>query len=150
MPSKTTKKTAKKSSPKKTENAVAFHIPIEKDATHVVGFGNIRVILFKEPGAWVAQGLEIDYAASGSTKAEAKKNFEIGLEGTIDLHIKVHSTIKNLLKTAPPDIWATLSDTKGTEYRYTQVSFHDDLFKALPYGGLSFYEPIVDGGGVAA
>jgi hypothetical protein len=145
MPSKkaTKKQSAKKA--KKAKNAVAFHIPMEENATHVVGFGNIRVILFKEPGAWIAQGLEIDYAASGSSKAEAKKNFEIGLEGTIDLHIKVHNTIKNLLKTAPPDIWAILSDSKGTEYRYTQVSFHDDLFKALPYDGLGFYEPLPDG-----
>jgi len=32
--------------------------------THIVGIGNLRVIICQEGDAWFAQGLEIDYAAS--------------------------------------------------------------------------------------
>lgn len=131
--------TKKSNGPKKNMQPLALHL--EKELTHVVGIGNIRVILFKEDGSWIAQGLEIDYAAYGKTKNEAKKNFEVGLEGTVDLHIKIHQSIKKLLKVAPPEIWQA-AYSKGTEYRFSQVTFHDDLFKALPYQGIDFFEPV--------
>jgi len=134
-----TKKSAGKKKGKGSPHAVAVHV--EKESTHLVGIGNIRVILFREDGVWIAQGLEIDYAASGATRKEAQKNFEIGLEGTVDLHIKIHKSIKNLLKIAPAEVWKSLYD-RGAEYRFTQITFHDDLFKALPFGGIDYLEPL--------
>jgi hypothetical protein len=137
----TSTKKKKTKAPKKSGTAVALHLQKKSTHEHAVGIGNIRVILFKEDGVWIAQGLEIDYAASGSTRKEAQKNFEIGLEGTVDLHIKIHKGIDNLLKVAPEDIWKSLYQ-KGTEYRFTQITFHDDLFKALPFTGIDYLEPV--------
>jgi hypothetical protein len=131
------------SRPKKNAeaNAIALHVEMKKHATHIVGLGNIRVVVFKEQGSWIAQGLEIDYASAGATKKEAKHNFEIGLAGTVDLHIKIHNGIKNLLRVAPAEIWQAALDKVGTEYSYDQITFHDGLFKALPYEGINFLEP---------
>src|SRR5690242_12514148 len=126
MPS-TSKKIGKKNIAKKSM-AVALHM--QKESVHAVGIGNIKVILFKEDGMWIAQGLEIDYAAYGKSKQKAKSNFEAGLQGTIDLHIKIHQNIKHLLKIAPAEIWEALCN-KGTEYRYSQMTLHNDLLKAL-------------------
>ena len=134
-----TKKPVAKKKGKGNPHAVAVHV--EKESAHLVGLGKIRVIVFKEDGAWIAQGLEIDYAASGTTKGEAQKNFEIGLEGTVDLHIKIHNGIESLLKVAPAEIWKGLSGS-AAEYRFTQITFHDGLFAALPYKGIDYFEPL--------
>jgi len=134
-----TKKSAGKKKGKGSPHAVAVHVA--KESTHLVGLGNIRVIVFKEDGAWIAQGLEIDYAASGSSKVDAQKNFEIGLEGTVDLHIKIHQGIENLLKVAPADIWKGFAGS-AAEYQFTQITFHDGLFAALPFKGIDYFEPL--------
>jgi hypothetical protein len=119
-------------------NAMAVHGT--DGETHVVGLGNVKVIVCQdEEGTWLAQGLEIDYLATGDSSEQAKKNFEVGLRGTIDLHIKIHHSIDHLLNIAPQSVWDELKGM-GTRYRYSQVSFHEDLFKNLPYGGINFIE----------
>ena len=136
-------KGSKKPPTKKEKDAPVFAFQVKKDSTHAVGFGYIRVVLFKEDGMWIAQGLDVDYAAYAPTKQQAKKNFAIGLEGTVDLHIKIHENIENLLKRAPTEVWQKLLGT-GTEYRFSQVTFHEDLFKTaeIPYPGILFQEPV--------
>jgi len=110
--------------------------------THVVGIGNIKVTICQDGDAWFAQGLEVDFAASGHSLEEVKQNFETGLQGTIDLHIKAYGNIKNLLKVAPPEAWVELHTGEDWKrFQYTQVSFHDDLSKTLGYQGINFIEP---------
>ena len=129
---------SKKSAKAKPTQAMAMH-EIDGD-NHIVGVGNLRVIVCQdEDKTWLAQGLEIDYLATGDSAEEAKTNFEIGFKATINLHIKIHRTIEHLLKVAPQNIWKSLKG-EGTQYRYSQVSFHEDLFKALPYPGINFIE----------
>jgi hypothetical protein len=105
--------------------------------THIVGIGNLRVIICQEGDAWFAQGLEIDYAASGHSVSEVKKNFEKGLKGTIDLNIKMHSDIEHFLKVAPQDVWRELH-RKGNKYHFFHVSLHDDVSKTLGYQGIDY------------
>lgn len=109
-------------------------------STHLVGIGNIKVIICQDDDAWFAQGLDIDYAANGHSLEQVKKNFQIGLKGTIDLHIKAYGNIEKFLKVAPQDVWDELR-TAGDHYRYSQVSFHEDLSKTLGYQGINFIEP---------
>jgi hypothetical protein len=109
-------------------------------STHIVGIGNIKVIICKDDDAWFAQGLDIDYAANGHTLEEVKENFQVGLEGTIDLHIKAYGNIEKFLKVAPQEVWDELR-AAGDHYRYSQVSFHEDLSKTLGYQGINFIEP---------
>jgi hypothetical protein len=105
--------------------------------THIVGIGNLRVIICHESDAWFAQGLEIDYAASGHSVEEVKKNFEKGLKGTIDLNIKMHCDIEHFLKVAPQNVWRELH-RKGNHYRFSHVSLHDDISKTLGYQGIDY------------
>ena len=112
-------------------------------ATHVVGIGPIKVIICHDGDAWFAQGVDIDYAANGSSLSNVKRNFEIGLAGTIDLHIKLYGNLKKFLKPAPQDVWDELHDI-GTHHAYVHVSFHDDLSKSLGltgYDGFNYVEP---------
>jgi hypothetical protein len=108
-------------------------------STHMVGVGNIKVIICHDEDAWFAQGLDIDYAANGHSLEEVKTNFQIGLKGTIDLHIKAYGHIKKFLKVAPQEVWDELR-ASGDHYQYSQVSFHKDLSRTLGYQGINFIE----------
>jgi len=116
--------------------AVALHLSDEN--THVVGIGNLRVIISKDGKAWFAQGLEIDYAASGKTIEKTKKNFQDGLTATVRLHLQVHGGIDKLLRIAPQEVWKQLWG--GRHFRHSQVSLHDDLSKTLGYEGINYFE----------
>jgi hypothetical protein len=118
-------------------DAVAVHVSDEN--IHLVGIGNLRVIISKDGTGWFAQGLEIDYAASGKTIASTKKNFQEGLKKTIDLHLQVHGGIDKLLKSAPQDVWEEL--WKGRHYKHTQVSVHDDIARQLGFDEIKYFEP---------
>ena len=127
-------KTMATASPK--SSAVAVHG--RDGATHVVGLGPIKVIVCEEGGSWFAQGLDIDYASSGGSFEEVKSNFENGLAGTIDLHIKAYNGLKKFLKPAPQDVWDELYAVGGTTFDYTQISLHEDLSKALGYEQINY------------
>lgn len=126
------------------QNAISATPPVSKIATlhstdgstHLVGIGPIKVIICEEDGTWFAQGVDIDYAANGSSFIDVKKSFELGLAGTIDLHIKLYGNLKSFLKQAPPEVWEELYSL-GSHHHYTHVGFHDDLSKTL---GLTGYD----------
>ena len=112
-------------------------------ATHVVGIGPIKVIICHEADTWFAQGVDIDYAANGSSLENVKHNFQTGLAGTIDLHIKLYGNLKKFLKHAPQEVWDELY-AEGSHHTLTHVSFHDDLAKTLGltgYDGIKYVEP---------
>jgi hypothetical protein len=131
-------KKAKKAAKGHSLEAMAVHGT--DGTTHVVGIGNIKVIICQDDDAWFAQGLDIDYAANGHSLEEVKMNFQTGLKGTIDLHIKAYGDIEHFLKVAPQSVWDELHAT-GKRYRYSQVSLHEDLSKTLGYQGINFIEP---------
>jgi hypothetical protein len=132
-------KKSKKIAKTKPKQAMAIHKT--DGSTHIVGIGNLRVIICQDGDSWFAQGLEIDYAANGHSLDEVKKNFQTGLKGTIDLHIKAYGNIEHFLRVAPQEVWKELHTYPGTNYRYTQVSLHEDLLKTLGYQGINFIEP---------
>jgi hypothetical protein len=123
--------------------ALAVH---ETDGeTHLVGIGNLRVLVCKDGGAWFAQGLEIDYAANGRTLKEVKHNFEEGLAKTIDLHIKVYDNLDKFLDAAPRSAWKDLWQlNKKRIYDYSQVSQHASLLKSLHLDGVTYIQPEPD------
>jgi len=115
--------------------AEAFHL--SDDESHCVGIGNLQVVISRDGKGWLAQGLEIDYAAGGPTLAKVKKNFEKGLKGTINLHLKMYETIDTLLKPAPPSVWKG-TYWAGKHYTFSQISFHSDIPQLKK---IVFYEP---------
>jgi hypothetical protein len=129
------KKKAK--SKKALESATAFHAQHKDGLHHIVGIGNLRVVLVPDGDVWFAQGLEIDYAAQGANKEDAKTQFENGLMSTIQEHLRVYGTIKGMLRIAPQSVWRELLYERNAELRlYTQVSGHeiaDFPFAAIDY-----------------
>jgi hypothetical protein len=109
---------------------------------HIVGIGNLRVIMCKNAGIWWAQGIEINYGASGKTMTQAKKNFEQGLASTIRLQLEAFDSIENLLVYAPKAALKELTEIKR-DFRFSQISIHqfeDDAkeFELLPFSGIAY------------
>ena len=105
---------------------------------HVVGIGNLRVVIVPDGKYWFAQGLEIDYAVQGSSEPDVKKNFEDGLEATIEEHLKIHGNINKLVVAAPPDVWKEfLSEPAAKKKLYSQVTSHD-LTEKIPYAAIQY------------
>jgi hypothetical protein len=105
--------------------AVAVHAAT-KDGVHVVGVGNIRVVIVPDDGSYFAQGLDLDYAAQGSDLQSTKKNFEDGLSATIEKHLQMFGDIRRLLRVAPPDICQRVLLNSSAQFkRYSQISAHE-------------------------
>lgn len=116
---------------KKTSSAMAVHVAGGEH--HVVGIGNLRVLIAPDGKYWTAQGLEIDYIAQGESIDDAKKQFEDGLAATIQQHLRVYGDIERLLAPAPPEIWKDAFDPKTIPNRFSQVTVHEIIREALPF-----------------
>lgn len=96
---------AKKSTAKQQQKKKLVAIHEHNADCHTVILTSLRVLIEQEGSHWFAQGLEIDYAASGDSLEDVKSNFENGLIGTIHDHIHVHGTLDKFMKAAPPETW---------------------------------------------
>jgi hypothetical protein len=116
----------------------AFHGVSSDGSHHIVGIGDLRVVIVPDGDVWFAQGLEIDYAVQGSSENEVKRNFEYGLEATVEAHLRIHGTIEGLLKVAPPEVWKEfLGDPSGKKKVYSQITSHV-LQEKLPFDGINY------------
>jgi hypothetical protein len=126
--------TTKKKSPK---HAMAVQVVSEDGSVHVVGIGNLRVVIVQDGIHWFAQGLEIDFAEQGDSLENVKQNFETGLRLTIEQHCKINGHIRKLLKVAPSEVWKdVLQDPSADRKFYSQVSVH--RVKELPFEGIQY------------
>src|SRR6266404_5178339 len=99
----------------------AIHTDLS-DGAQAVGIGNLHVLVVPDGKFWVAQGIEIDYAAQGATIDLAKENFEKGLCLTIEQNLRVHQTIERILTPAPPHIQLEALRLKESVESYGQVT----------------------------
>jgi hypothetical protein len=113
----------------------------KKDGSeHIVGIGNLRVMITNDDGSWFAQGMEIDFAAEGATLEEAKANFEHGLCESINEHLNIYGTIEKLLVPAPKDAWVDLINAAAMKKLYSQLTLHKtDLHKTLPFESIQYF-----------
>ena len=126
----------KKTAPKTT---TVLHGVSSDGSHHIVGIGDLRVVIVPDGDFWFAQGLEIDYAVQGSSEADVKKNFEYGLEATVEAHLQIHGTIAGLLRVAPPEVWKEfLGDPSGKRKVYSQVTSHV-LQEKLPFDSIKYF-----------
>ena len=102
--------------------AVALHAKAKHGDGHIVGLLGLRVVLIEEDGAWFAQGIDIDYLAQGDDIEDAKKQFEVGLTATVELHLKKFRGIQRLLRVAPVEVQRELDTKIGM--CYSQVTSH--------------------------
>jgi hypothetical protein len=122
---------------------------MEQPVTTVVGVLGLQVIIAPDGNQWVAQAIQIDYAAGGDSEEDAKLRFEMGLEATIHEHLKMFGHLDNLLVPAPAELWRPLFKKKSLQ-RYNQVSVHHyspltESCDQFPFGGLEFFKASEEG-----
>ena len=105
----------------KPENQPASVVHVEDDEQHAVLIDSLRVVLTKDGDQWFAQGLEVDYAAAGSSQDDVKSRFEQGLAATVREHLKVYGSVEKVLRVAPQSAW-NLWLTHGESYKFTQAT----------------------------
>ena len=124
---------------KAADTATAIHLASEDGAEHYVGIGNLRVMLFNDDGSWFAQGLEIDYAAQGSSIEDVQRRFTHGLRETIDFHLKMYGNIMGVLQLEPPEVWGELYKSKRLFKHWQFDIYADDNRHLLPFEGIEYY-----------
>lgn len=105
--------------PAKSTAPFALHVTA-KDGSHTVCLGNLHVLITHHDGAWLAQGLEIDYATDGNSVDDVKTRFEQGLIETVRSHIRVYANIKSLLRVAPQPIWDQFYAAVPPDFQHQQ------------------------------
>lgn len=105
----------------------ALHLSTADGLTNLVGLGNLRIIVKNDNGRWSAQGLEIDYAVDGGSFEDVTNEFAHGLMLTIDEHLRIFGHFRNILRTAPPDVWTEFFEgvlNDKLELSHSQISIH--------------------------
>jgi hypothetical protein len=133
---------AKPKTPKtnKAVPTVAFHKAEADGVHHTVGIGNLRVAIVPDGKYWVAQCLEIDYAAQGDSVADAKLQFKDGLAATVQQHLRIFGNIQGLLVPAPPEVWKDAMTSKCLRRRFSQISQHRVFQESFPFQGIDYLE----------
>jgi hypothetical protein len=113
---------------------------------------NLQVIVAPEAGMWVAQAVEIDYAAAGESLEDVKERFEDGLAATIHEHLLMFGHLDSLLASAPAKQWHDLWKQKGkrlTSFSQTTVhelvarSERDDVARFFPFDRIAYFTAAV-------
>ena len=118
---------------------------LTKPKTAIVKILNLQVILAKEGDSWVAQGIELDYAAAGTSQEDVKKSFQDGLYETIQAHLSRFGDLQQLIaKSADSAVWLGLVQNEPKSQRYSAVSVHEfnpPNSSGFPYGSIRFLIP---------
>lgn len=117
---------------------------LEGDDEHAVLIQSLRVVIVQDGDQWFAQGLELDYAAAGTSQDDVKSRFENGLSATIHEHLKVYGTVERMLKVAPQEAW-NLWLAQGQRYNLDHTSFHaidtiDVIEHGFPFTGIAYLQ----------
>jgi len=98
------------------------------DGNHIVSVSGLRVLVTEDAGGlFCAQGLEIDYAASGDSIESVRENFMKGFCETVLQHLAVFGDCKALLVQGPQDAWDLFYALSADDVVVTQESFEPDL-----------------------
>lgn len=88
---------------------------VNSDGTHDVEIA-IRVWVYEHgpehDRAWVAQGLDINYVASGSSPEDAMERFAKGFIATVAANLEEFDSIEEFAKPAPPEIFQAFFSTQ--------------------------------------
>lgn len=118
----------------------AAHFRTEDDQ-HAVLLSALRVMVENDGDTWFARGIEIDYAAAGTSLADVRERFVRGLQRTIEENLKRYNSIQRILRWAPEDVVAAFQECERT-YELTHVSAFDlsNKVPSFPYHQLVFAE----------
>lgn len=120
--------------------ARAIHVE-DGDGSNVVVLDNLDVLITKEDGAWMARGIQIDYACDGATIPQVKANFAEGLARSVHSNIRTSGNFVSLLRYAPKETIEAYLHRDHTLRRFvhSQVTRHQ-LQQALPLEKITWIE----------
>ena len=76
---------------------------VHGDDNHHVSIEDLKVWVYRDDGMWIAHGIDVDYAAYGTTPDEAQMAFLNGLAFTIVEHLRRFKSLRVLLARGAPD-----------------------------------------------
>lgn len=104
----------------------------------------LRVLIVPaEEGGYVAQGLEIDYLATGDTVEEVRDNFAQGLLRTVEAYVRRGRSMTALFAKGktPPEAWQLWLDGDGKDVLTCGTVVDLDLPDGAPFfSSLAFRE----------
>jgi hypothetical protein len=111
--------------------------------TAMVRIVGLQVVLAKQGKDWIAQGIELDYVAAGTSQGDVKKRFEDGLTETIQAHLDKFGHLKNLVASTPAEVWMDLLKSNPKSQTYTSVSIHTFTppVSDFPFGSIRYLVP---------
>ena len=114
---------------------------ISDQNSHFVAIGALRVLIHKDKeGLWFAQGVEIDYGASGESLEDVKHRFQTGLTKTIHANLKRLGSIDKMLKYAPASEWSRLKDAKRFKLHMVTMHSVDAFTTNLPFEQIAYLQ----------
>ena len=113
-----------------------------KGDNHAVLLHKLRVVIIPDGPGWTAQGVEIDYAASGETVEEVQRRFETGLAKTIRAHLEKWNSIERLLKHTPHNELEQLTGRHIWAFADCTIHSAPEIEKSLPYNGIAYLRAV--------
>lgn len=90
---------------------------------------------------WYAQGLDVDFAASGESLEDVQRRFSRGLHSTIEAHLYKYGDASRLQRT-PRSVWKRFFDDDMYDVHLIGVeSFPDAQAEDFPFTELAYIEP---------
>ncbi|MGE0487355.1 MAG: hypothetical protein AB7Q81_24590 [Gammaproteobacteria bacterium] len=103
---------------------------------------DLRVVIVRDGDLWFAQGIDIDYAASGTSVEDVKHRFAMGLFKSLIANVDLGGSIDAFLKHPPREQIEQLQN--GPDSREAKLSFSTERFPRdlpIPYDRIAFVEP---------
>lgn len=89
---------------------------------------------------WYAQGLDVDFAASGKSLDDVQRRFSRGLHSTLVAHLNKYGNASRLHRT-PRSVWKRFFDDEMYHVHLISVeSFPDAQAEDFPYTELAYIE----------
>jgi hypothetical protein len=106
---------------------------VEDGNVHAVATALRVLISPADAGGFVAQGLEIDYVATGKTVEEVQDHFVRGLLRTIESLIRRNRPLSALFKSrTPPEAWQAFMNRRSEDQDTLECGMVVDLRNRLP------------------
>jgi hypothetical protein len=112
----------------------------ESSNEQVIG---LRVLIARDGNHWFAQGLDIDYSASGKSVTEVQERFAEGLCWSLAENLRVFGHTKNFVKVAPQEEWNRFLQRGAKEFSLTirGIDLPDQQADDLPFDSIHFLVP---------
>lgn len=120
----------------------------DENPQQLIAVDGLRVIIVPDGDQWFAQGIDIDFAASGSTIEDVQNRFVQGLCSTLHANmVRNKESMRAFLHPAPNSVIEEVTSKLPRsihELKFVSVRLkNDDCFEDLPYKQASFIHAAV-------